>query len=110
MSFDIILAPEAVQDVRSLKANVRATVKDALTKHLSIEPEKTSRSRIKRLRGLSKPQYRLRVGDLRVFYDVSVADQRVEILAVVPKSETDIWLAQFGKPLPPEPKKSLSQK
>jgi mRNA interferase RelE/StbE len=109
MSFDIVLAPEAVDDVRGLKANVRATVKDALNKHLSMEPEKTSRSRIKRLRGLSKPQYRLRVGDLRVFYDVSLADQRVEILAIVPKSETDKWLAQFGKPLvPPEPEKSPS--
>ena len=109
MSFDIILAPEAVEDGRSLKANDRATVKDALKKHLSFEPEKTSRSRIKRLRGLSKPQYRLRVGDFRILYDVSVADQRVEILAVVPKSETDKWLAQFGNPLvPSEPKKSPS--
>ena len=52
MSFDIILAPEAVQDIKSLKANIRATVKDALNKHLSVEPEKTSRSRIKRLQGL----------------------------------------------------------
>src|SRR5579862_3129089 len=101
MSFDIVLAPEAVDDSRALKANVRATLKDALKKHLSTEPEKTSRSLIKRLRGLSKPQYRLRVGDLRVFYDVSLADQTVEILAVVPKSETDKWLAQFGKPLVP---------
>jgi mRNA interferase RelE/StbE len=84
-----VLAPEAVEDVKGLKANVRATVKDALNKHLSTEPAKTSRSRIKRLRGLSKPQYRLRIGNLRVFYDVSVADLRIEILAVVPKSETD---------------------
>jgi mRNA-degrading endonuclease RelE of RelBE toxin-antitoxin system len=110
MPFDIVLAPEAVEDVWGLKANVRATVKDALNRHLSMEPEKTSRSRIKRLRGLSKPQYRLRVKDLRVFYDVSAADQRVEILAVVPKSETEKWLAQFGKALVPEPRKSPSPK
>ena len=46
-----------------------------------------------------------------IFYDVSLADRRVEILAVVPKSETDKWLAQFGKPLvPQEPKKSPSRK
>jgi len=63
--------------------------------HLRNEPEKTSRSRIKRLRGLSRPQYRLRVGDGRVFYDV--ADGVVEVLAIVPKSETAAWLAQFGK-------------
>jgi len=54
-----------------------------------------SRSRIKRLRGLSRPQYRLRVGDIRVFYDV--ADGVEEVLAIVPKSETTSWLGQFGK-------------
>jgi mRNA interferase RelE/StbE len=63
--------------------------------HLRYEPQKTSRSRIKRVRGLSRPQYRLRVGDIGVFYDV--ADDVVEVLAIVPKSETTSWLAQFGK-------------
>ena len=57
---------------------------------------KTSRSRIKRLRGLSRPQYRLRVDDVRVFYDIAGAT--VEILAIVAKSEAESWLAQFGDP------------
>jgi len=63
-------------------------------KHLRHEPEKTSRSRIKRLRGLRRPQYRLRVGEVRVYYDVSSAT--VEVLAIVAKSEAESWLAQFG--------------
>jgi len=96
MPFAIVLAPEAVEDLSRLKSTVRATVKVALETHLRHEPQKTSRSRIKRLRGLSRPQYRLRAGDVRVFYDV--ADGVVEVLAVVPKSETTSWLAQFGKP------------
>ena len=75
----------AVEDLRHLKANVRATVKEALETHLRHEPTKTSRSRIKRLRGLSKPQYRLRVEEVRVFYDV--AGWAVEVLAIVPKPE-----------------------
>jgi mRNA interferase RelE/StbE len=95
MSFAIVLAPEAVEDLGRLKASVRAAVKAALETHLRHEPQRTSRSRIKRLRGLSRPQYRLRVGDIRVFYDVS--DGVVEVLAIVPKSETASWLAQFGK-------------
>jgi mRNA interferase RelE/StbE len=49
-----------------------------------------------RLRGLRRPQYRLRVGEVRVFYDVSGAT--VEILAIVAKSEAKSWLAQFGSP------------
>lgn len=96
MSFAILLAPEAVQDLKSLKANVRADVRAALELHLRHEPKRVSRSRIKRLRGLRKPQYRLRVGEVRVFYDVT--ETTVEILAILTKSEAQSWLALFGNP------------
>jgi mRNA-degrading endonuclease RelE of RelBE toxin-antitoxin system len=96
MSFAIILAPEAVEDLKRLKAKIRADIRAALETHLRHEPKKVSRSRIKRLRGLRRPQYRLRVGDIRVFYDVSGAT--VEILAIVAKSEAESWLAQFANP------------
>jgi len=96
MPFAIVLAPEAVEDLRRLAASDRATVRTALGTHLRHEPEKTSRSRIKRLRGLLRPQYRLRVGEIRVFYDVS--GMTVEILAIVTKSEAQPWLAQFADP------------
>ena len=91
MPFAIVLAPEAVEDLRGL-----ASVRTALETHLRHEPEKTSRSRVKRLRGLLRPQYRLRVGEIRVFYDVS--GTTVEILAIVTKSEAQPWLAQFADP------------
>jgi mRNA-degrading endonuclease RelE of RelBE toxin-antitoxin system len=94
MPFTIILAPEAVEDLRRLKTNLRATVRTALETHLRHDPEKTSRSRIRRLRGLLRPQYRLRVDEVRVFYDVS--GTTVEILAIVAKTEADLWLAQFA--------------
>jgi mRNA interferase RelE/StbE len=94
MPFEIILAPEAVEDLKGLKANVRAEVTAALERHLRHEPGRLSRSRIKRLRGLRRPQFRLRVGDVRVFYDVS--DGAVEVLAIVTKSEAESWLAQCG--------------
>src|SRR5215831_15841969 len=55
MRFEIVLAPEAAEDLRALKANVRSTVHEALETHLRHEPMKTSRSRIKRLRGLARP-------------------------------------------------------
>ena len=96
MPFDIILAQEAVEDLRGLKAHIRAALRATLQTHLKHEPEKTRRSRIKRLRGLRRPQYRLRVGDVRVFYDVS--GTTVEVLAIVAKSEAESWLAQFESP------------
>ena len=96
MLYDIFLAPEAVEDLKALKANVKTAVVAALETHLRHAPTKTSRSRIKRLRGLQRPRYRLRVDEVRVFYDVS--DASVEILAIIPKSEAESWLAQFGNP------------
>lgn len=96
MRFDIVLAPEAVVDLKRLKASVRATVRAAIENHLRNEPTKISRSRIKRLRGLYRPQFRLRVGDVRVFYDVS--ESVVEVLAIVTKSEVESWLKQIGSP------------
>jgi mRNA interferase RelE/StbE len=96
MRYDIVLAPEAAEDLDHLKTNVRAAVRDALEKYLRHQPTKVSKSRIKRLRGLSHPQYRLRVGDdLRVFYDV--AEEVVQILAILLKSEVDTWLAKHGE-------------
>ena len=96
MRYEILLAPEAIEDLQSLKANIRNAVRDALEVHLRHEPQKVSKSRVKRLRGLSKPEYRLRVGEIRVFYDV--AGTTVQVLAIVTKSEAESWLAQFGSP------------
>jgi mRNA-degrading endonuclease RelE of RelBE toxin-antitoxin system len=96
MRFEIYLSPEAVEDLKGLTASLRTTVRAAIETHLRHEPQKTSRSRIKRLRGIHRPQYRLRVEEVRVFYDVS--DATVEILAIVAKSEAESWLAQFANP------------
>ena len=71
-----------------------AFIAEALEQHLTHEPTRVSKSRIKRLRGLSQPQYRLRVGDIRVFYDVT--ETQVQILAIVTKAEAQNWLNERG--------------
>ena len=95
MRYEIILAPEAVEDLRLLRANIRAEVGDAIEKHLRHQPTEVSRSRIKRLRGLAQPQYRLRVGEVRVFYDV--IEGQVQVLAIVAKADAANWLMDRGK-------------
>lgn len=95
MRYDIVLAPEAARQLRSLRAHVRGEVTDAIERHLRHEPDKLSRSRNKRLRGLARPQYRLRVGQVRVFYDIE--EDRVEILAVIDKAEASAWLESQGQ-------------
>jgi mRNA interferase RelE/StbE len=94
--YEIVLSPEAARAFRELPAYRRAEVRDALERHLRYQPTRVSKSRIKRLRGLSQPQYRLRVGEVRVYYDVTV--EAVEILAIVTKAEAASWLARRGTP------------
>jgi mRNA-degrading endonuclease RelE of RelBE toxin-antitoxin system len=95
MRHEIILAPEAIHDLRGLRAHVQAEVRDALETHLRNEPGKVSRSRIKRLKGVTQPQYRLRVGEVRVFYDIH--ENRVEVLAIVLKNDAAAWLKRIGR-------------
>ena len=89
------MAPEAVQDLKALDANERAKIKNSIQIHLRHTPTKVSKSRIKRLRGLRHPQFRLRVDDVRVFYDVE--ENKVEILAIISKSKAAEWLKKVGE-------------
>ena len=95
MRYEILLAPEAANDLKLLDAHLRAEIRDAIERHLRHEPTKISKSRIKRLRGVSRPQYRLRIGEIRVFYDVS--KDVVEVLAIVAKSQSETWLRKEGE-------------
>jgi mRNA-degrading endonuclease RelE of RelBE toxin-antitoxin system len=94
MKYEILFAPEAVQDLKRLSARDRFIVKETIETHLRYEPGRMSKNRIKKLRGISRPQYRLRVGEIRVFYDVT--GQAVEVLAIIPKSKATAWLQEMG--------------
>ncbi|HEY9853695.1 MAG TPA: type II toxin-antitoxin system RelE/ParE family toxin [Leptolyngbyaceae cyanobacterium] len=95
MRYEIIFDPEAVKDIQNLRADIRATLRDGMETYLRYEPTKISKSRIKRLRDFLRPQYRLRIDDMRVFYDV--VEGVVEVLAVVQKSEAEAWLEKEGE-------------
>jgi mRNA interferase RelE/StbE len=90
MRYAVVLAPGAAQELPRLGAFDRAQVRDAVERHLRDRPTRLGKSRIKRLRGLAKPQYRLRVGEIGVFYDVT--EDTVEILASISKEQAQAWL------------------
>jgi len=96
MQFRIVLSPAAVESLDRLRAYDRTAVLSALEIHLTHEPQKESKSRIKRLRGLRKPQYRLRVGQWRVYYDVT--EDEVLVLDIVHKPATYQFLKEKGIP------------
>src|SRR5688572_6824449 len=97
MAYEIILAPEAIEDLERLRAVDRSGITAAIETHLRHAPGKESRTRIKRLRGLRQPEYRLRVEDFRVYYDV--VELEVHILSVVAKHMTYAWLKQHARSL-----------
>lgn len=63
--------------------------------HLEAEPTKESKSRIKRLKGISDPDYRLRLRDYRVFYNV--VGERVDVLRVMHKEETHDYYEELER-------------
>jgi mRNA interferase RelE/StbE len=60
-----------------------------------INSNKVDKKFIERLRGLSRPQYRLRIDEFRVFYDVGI--NAVEALAKITKSKATKWLEKVGE-------------
>ena len=94
MPCEIIFSQDAAKALRGLRAYDRIGILDAIETHLRHDPTRTSRTRIKALRGLRQPQYRLRIGEVRVFYDVGGGV--VQVLAVVSKADAAAWLARWG--------------
>ena len=97
MAYGIIFAPEAIEDLQRLRTVEYSGITSAIETHLRHTPQKESKTRIKRLRGLRQPEYRRRVEDFRVYYDV--AGTEVQVLAVFAKHLTYEWLEQHGLPL-----------
>jgi len=96
MKHEIILSPQVRAQFHGLSAYDRVKVRDTIDRHLQHRPTAESKSRIKRLRDLRKPQYRLRADDLRVFYDVE--EYTVIVHGIVDKQHAAQWLAGKGEP------------
>jgi mRNA interferase RelE/StbE len=86
--YAIVLKPTAMKDLDKLSRFDVVTISDVMEECLRDEPAKESKSRIKRLKGISDPDYRLRVGDYRVFYSIDETECRVNVLRVLHKDET----------------------
>ncbi|MCG3160226.1 MAG: hypothetical protein JMDDDDMK_01295 [Acidobacteria bacterium] len=95
MAYRIVFTENAIADYEELDARWRATIRDAISIHLTHEPRKESKSRIKKLKDVKHPEYRLRVAEMRVFYDVDGSD--VVVLAIMTKEKTDQWLEEHGE-------------
>jgi mRNA interferase RelE/StbE len=94
MRFEIEMVSEAKEDLKRLRKTYQVKILDRIEKHLSHEPTRQSRSRIKRLGGGVFPPFRLRVDEFRIYYDVYEADLKVVIYGVIRKPDSEAWLAR----------------
>ncbi len=85
--YQILVTTGAERDLSGLPARERRIVLDAMESQLQSEPAVPTRNR-KTLAALRppwegmEPVWQLRVGDVRVFYDVDEGDLRVYVRAV----------------------------
>ncbi|MBI2919059.1 MAG: type II toxin-antitoxin system RelE/ParE family toxin [Chloroflexi bacterium] len=95
--YEIILKRSAIDDLDKLRKYDATRIADAMEKHLAHSPAKETRTRIKRLRGLSNPDYRLRAGEYRIFYNVDQDALRVNVLRVMHKDETRTYYEELAQ-------------
>lgn len=81
MPYRIEYSPEAEKHLKALTARQRRIVLDGVDEQLSHEPTVETRHR-KRMRPNPLAPWELRIGDLRVYYDVEETAQAVHVLAV----------------------------
>jgi mRNA-degrading endonuclease RelE of RelBE toxin-antitoxin system len=83
--YEIRFTTEAIEDIGALRAHDRTAVREEIRRHLSHEPTRVSRSRIKEMQQPFWSQYRLRIGELRAYYDVDEAALVIRINRVLRK-------------------------
>lgn len=94
MPFVVDLTYEAENDLDDIRSFHRNQILDALDNFLQHAPTQVSRSRIKRLRGIDSPAYRLHVGEHRVYYDVDPAQGTVTVLRILTKEASLRYLSE----------------
>lgn len=97
MPYTIDFQADAWQDLKALRKGEQVKILKAIETHLSHEPTRQSKSRIKRLRLGTRPPYRLRVDEFRVYYDVAMEEQIVTVYGVMSKELSLDWLAAFAQ-------------
>jgi mRNA interferase RelE/StbE len=90
MPYEIRYSNEAIEQLKKLRGFDRTAILDQIEQILSVNPAVVSRSRLKQLREPAPTQFRLRVGEFRVFYDVE--EEAVLIVQILSKQDSKDYL------------------
>ncbi len=83
--YEIRYAQEAVEDIRAFRTFDQRKVLGAIEHYLAQQPDQESKSRIRVMAQPFWSQYRLRIDDFRVYYDIDASKYAVNILRVLKK-------------------------
>jgi mRNA interferase RelE/StbE len=92
MAYEVRYSDDAIDQLKKLRAFDRTAVLDQIEQFLSVNPTLESKARVKRLREPAPCEYRLRVGEFRVFYDVE--DTAVLIVEILSKQDAKEFLGE----------------
>jgi len=90
MPWEIRYSNEAVEQLKKFRVLDSTAILGQIEQVLRVNPTVVSKSRVKRLREPAPTQYRLRVGEFRVFYDVE--EEAVLIIQVLSKQDSIEYL------------------
>jgi mRNA interferase RelE/StbE len=90
MPYEVRYSNEAVEQLKQMRAFDRRVILDEIEQVLGVNPTVVSKARVKRLRQPAPTEYRLRVGEFRIFYDVE--DGAVLIIQILSKQDSSLYL------------------
>ena len=71
-----VFSPDAVRQFKKLRAYDRSAIIDGVQKHLvEAEPDETTRNKFRLRRSSDVADYELRLGDLRLFYRITLSGE-----------------------------------
>ena len=92
MSFAIEFTPDASEHFRGFPKRNQQTILESVYQHLVHEPLVESKKR-KPLQDSHLAEWELRIGDIRVFYDVKPDDRLVLVVAIGEKTHNILRIA-----------------
>ena len=90
MSYEVRYSDRAIVQLKGLRAYDRSAILETIEQTLVTHPTKVSKSSIKLLKQPAPTQYRLRVNNFRVFYDVE--DDIVTVMEILSKEDSVPYL------------------
>ena len=88
--YDVLLSETALRQYKRLSSDMKKRVKSNLTELKNVPYQARPKADIKKLKGLKRDYYRLRIGNYRALYVVE--EKKVKVAKILPRSNAYDWI------------------